>query len=199
MSSTNRGYDRHKSDYYITPQSVVSLFLDCWLSDLQNEEEYNFIAERPDKVRWLDPCAGGDDNHEMSYAETIKRNFEPSVLDTQDIREDSKAETKADYLLTQNKGYDIIITNPPFDIAREIIIKAQEEVNEGGYVVMLLRLNFLGSKDRKVFFEDNMPERIYVHSKRICFTEDGATDSIEYAHFVWKKGLKLKESKLKII
>lgn len=197
MSSTQRGYDRHKSDYYITPPQVVKDFLDCWLGDLQAEEHW--IAERPDKAQWLDPCAGGDENHKMSYADTIAEEFSPNVLESMDIREDSRANIKGDYLNSSMQGFDIIITNPPFDIAREIITKALKDVAENGYVVMLLRLNFLGSKDRRAFFEDNMPERIYVHSKRICFTEDGKTDSIEYAHFVWKKGLKLQESKIKII
>lgn len=173
--------------------------MDCWLGDLQAEEHW--IADRPDRTAWLDPCAGGDENHKMSYADTIIEEFSPQTVDSLDIREDSRAERKGNYLdfeIPENK-YNIIITNPPFDIAREIITKALKDVAENGYVIMLLRLNFLGSKDRRVFFEDNMPERIYVHSKRICFTEDGKTDSIEYAHFVWKKGLKTNESKIKII
>ena len=47
---------------------------------------------------------------------------------------------------------------------------------------------FFGSKKRKKIFENNMPEYCFVHHKRISFM-NGATDSIEYAHFVWKKGL----------
>lgn len=35
-----------------------------------------------------------------------------------------------------------------------------------------------------------MPHEIYVHSKRMSFTKNGGTDSVEYAHFVWKKGSK---------
>jgi hypothetical protein len=72
-------------------------------------------------------------------------------------------------------------------------------VARGGYVVMLLRLNFLESKARKQFFENNMPERIYVHHKRMSFTDDGKTDSVAYMHAVWKQGTNLSKSILKII
>lgn len=53
---------------------------------------------------------------------------------------------------------------------------------------MLLRLNFLGSKQRKEFWDKFPPKWIYVHHKRMSFTDNGATDSIEYAHFVWRVG-----------
>lgn len=197
MSSTNRGHEREKTDYYVTPTSCINDFLNDWLGDLQNENSY--IANRPDKVKWLDPCAGGDIKNKMSYADTIKEWFEPNVLDTIDIREDSRADVKADYLKEKYIGYDVIITNPPFKLALEIIEKALKEVNEDGYVIMLLRLNFLEGRGRRAFFKDNMPERIYVHHRRMSFTDNGQTDSIAYAHFVWKKGRKKNHSLLSII
>ena len=64
----------------------------------------------------------------------------------------------------------------------------QKDVADGGYVAMLLRLNFWGSKARQDFFKNNMPKYCYIHPRRMSFTEDGKTDSIEYAHFVWQKG-----------
>jgi len=44
-----------------------------------------------------------------------------------------------------------------------------------------------------------MPSYVFVHSKRISFTDNGKTDSIEYAHYVWKKGECPKFSKLMVI
>src|SRR3990167_10988770 len=142
------------------------------------------VGTHPELAYWLDPCAGGDEKHEMSYAQVIKEEFNPEVLDTVDVRQDSKAEIKQDYLWW-DKGanqYDVVITNPPFYIAQEVINKALQDVKDGGYVVMLLRLNFFGSKARKVFFEKQMPTWAYVHNRRMSFTDDGKTDSIEYAH-----------------
>lgn len=74
---------------------------------------------------------------------------------------------------------------------------------------MLLRLNFFGSRDRKQFFEENMPKYCFVHHKRISFIPDYVNeeikkmggkkmtaDSIEYAHFVWQKGFRTDFTKL---
>lgn len=193
MSSTNRGYDRHATDFYVTPKSCVVEFLNAWKKDMP---DYGF-----ENAIYLDPCAGGDANHGMTYPEVIKEMFNPLHIKTMDIREDSRASMIKDFLLADMNGqrYDIIITNPPFYLAKEIIEKALSEVNNEGYVVMLLRLNFLGSKGRKVFFEQYPPERIYVHHRRMSFTDDGKTDSIEYMHAVWRKDYKPNETLLKII
>jgi hypothetical protein len=53
---------------------------------------------------------------------------------------------------------------------------------------MLLRLNFWGSKVRRDFLIGNCPSYCYIHPRRISFTSNGKTDSIEYAHFVWING-----------
>jgi hypothetical protein len=47
MSSTLRGYDRHKSDYYVTPIKQIVKFL----NEFQKIEKINGVI--------LDPCAGG--------------------------------------------------------------------------------------------------------------------------------------------
>jgi hypothetical protein len=180
MSSTNRGYERHKTDYYVTPKQPIKDFLSIFLQCTN--------IDRPDRLIWLDPCAGGDDNNDMSYPSVLTEEFNPTII-TMDIREDSKADIKDNYLTfnLSNLNPDIVITNPPFFIALDIIKKALEDVNYNGYVIMLLRLNFFGSKERKLFFDKFMPEYCFIHSKRISFMK-GATDSIEYAHFVWRKG-----------
>ena len=205
MSSTNRGYDRHATDYYVTPPDAVKVFLQHWFSDLQGEycDDTLGVADRPDRIRWLDPCAGGDDKHEMSYASVIQKSFEPNVLTTIDVRQDSKAEIKQDYLWWEApKGVDapqVIITNPPFYLAKEIITKALNDVAEGGYVAMLLRLNFFGSNERFPFWERQLPVWTYVHHRRFSFTDDGKTDSIEYMHAVWKKDFSPDFTMLKVI
>lgn len=60
MSSTNRKQNKRQvSDYYVTPPSCVKEFLSAWFTDLQHETtDYNPIPERPDRMLWLDPCAG---------------------------------------------------------------------------------------------------------------------------------------------
>ena len=136
MSSTNRGRDRNKYDYYITPQIEIKKFFEIFKNYYINEDSLI-----------LDPCAGGDINHEMSYPSVLKEYG--YKVDTLDIREDSRAEIIADYLNYEvTKKYDIIITNPPFNLSMDFLKKALDDVEDGGYVIMLLRLNFYGSKKR---------------------------------------------------
>lgn len=182
MSSTNRSDARlkHIADYYVTPVNRIVDFLN----------EFNKCDDvfRND-VLILDPCAGGDDDNEMSYPVALKTLNPKLNIDTCDIREDSRSKIKGDYLKLNCKNkYDVIITNPPFNISLDIINKALSDVKEGGYVIMLLRLNYFGGKVRQGLFKKHMPKYCFVHSKRMSFTQNGKTDSIEYCHMVWKKG-----------
>lgn len=192
MSSTNRSNSRdtHVSDYYITPIQDIQDFL------------LHFLSNHPDikdSITIFDPCAGGNPithlpdgtiplpANPMSYPEALASyGF---ITSTNDIRPDSPAFSHGDFLDPDTHhptDWDMIITNPPFNLALPIIEKALTHVKPGGYVIMLLRLNFFGSKARRPFFQSNMPIETYVHHKRISFAK-GATDSIEYMHCVWKK------------
>lgn len=197
MSSTNRSNarDKHKLDYYITPIACIEKFLSAF------DEEVTLNFE--DRII-LDPCAGGDSKHPMSYPSAIRKYFsipdEWDMIRTLDIRKDSLAERKCDYLV-ENIDYKpfLIFTNPPFVKAMEFVNKALNDVADDGYVIMLLRLNFLETKARKDFFDNYMPSYIYVHHKRISFTEDGKTDSCAYCHMVWKKNDYPQFAKIKVI
>jgi len=202
MSSTNRtnASERHVSDYYVTPQKDILDFFEHWLKDECEDDSKDFIdmCRSLQDVIWLDPCAGGDINHEMSYPAVLEKHLGAKYIITNDIREDSLAKNKQDYLSSDFGQVDITITNPPFNLALEIIEKAMMTTQKDGYVIMLLRLNFLGSKIRKPFWDKYPAHRIYVHHKRMSFKDKGGTDSIEYAHFVWRVGSKT-ETKLSLI
>jgi len=184
---------RHaRSDYYVTPEGPIRDFL-LALCEL----EHNILNSRI-----LDPCAGGDAQHDMSYPKVIagmnacvvpRRR---QVIQTVDTRKDSKAQVKADYLSApasvwfgEPKPY-FIVTNPPFLLAEQIIRKALADVAPGGFVGMLLRLNFFGSRARMPLWKEYMPKYVFVHPIRISFTGDGKTDSIEHCHMVWQQGWK---------
>ena len=222
MSSTNRSNARneHIADYYVTPIADIELFLREF--DKRVKLDWN-------KIKIIDPCAGGNKEirddigikevyHPMSYQTAIHNVFGNCNVNNIDIREDSLAETKGDYLKMNVKDFapQVIITNPPFNQAVPIIEKALDDVADDGYVIMLLRLNFFGSKDRKPFFDKYMPEWCFVHHIRIGFCDKknsdgyvefdkngqvkrGSTDSIEYMHAVWKNGFKPDYTKLVVI
>jgi len=181
MSSTLRGYDRHKSDYYVTPDWIIDELFDA-IPELFEEMEGRIA---------LDPCAGGgivngSQAFGMPYPEALKRRGW-NTIHTMDIREDSLAEIKHDFLQWDTSiDYDLIITNPPFAIAEEITRKALSLADpESGKVIMLQRLNWLGSASRDDFFTQYPPSLIVMHAKRPSFGGTSSTDSIEYAHIIW--------------
>ena len=192
MSSTNRSNERHKhiSDYYVTPVNKIEEFLDAF-------SKYEDIFEKDIIV--LDPCAGGDEINGMSYPMALSR-FDSLEVDTIDIREDSRAKIKGSFLDIDTKDkYDVIITNPPFNISLDIINKALDDVKDGGFVIMLLRLNYFGGKVRSGLWKKHMPKYCFVHNKRIGFLGNGKTDSIEYCHMVWQKGYNPEFTKLAVL
>jgi len=175
VSSSNRGTIRQVNDHYDTPAYTIRSLL--------NIHEIKYPA--------LEPCAGN-----LAIANSLK-----SDVSTNDINPDSPAATNVDYLQLNAHWYNqyqTIITNPPFNIAMEIIKKALTDVVDGGEVIMLLRLNFLGSQKRHDFWQENPPKVIYVLSQRPKFINN-KSDSIEYAWFVWEKGYNGCHTELKVI
>ncbi len=196
MSSTNRSNarDKHIADYYVTPQKPIKDFLEMFCRD-------EWIDLSSQKHLILDPCAGWDDTNDMSYpAVLFEYGANDSKIITNDIREDSPATFHEDFLQAQFKDfYDIVITNPPFNIAQDIIKTALKVCKEWWYVIMLLRLNYFWWKVRQEFWKENMPIRAYVHNRRMSFTPDWKTDSVEYMHCVWRKWENPTSTKLQII
>lgn len=206
MSSTNRGGDRHAADYYLTPQWAIKDFLVALSEDDPHQFGWadggGFYQAMASGISILDPCAGGDVNHDMAYPKAIANEGWPvaSKLTTVDWREDSKAEHKADFLMWQpQEKFDMAITNPPFAIAQEVIDRCFQIVRPGGLIVMLLRLNFFGGAKRLSWWQRNMPVVCYVHSRRIGFTDDGKTNSIEYMHACWIVGEQPRFTALRVI
>lgn len=197
MSSTNRGAERHPNDYYFTPVKDILHFLREFEKDRQE-----VMACPGNELTMLDPCAGGGPGKPCAYPDAV-RQFEPwwgAKIRTFDIREDSPAVTHADYLKF-NLDYKpkIALSNPPFYLAQEFIDKCLADVEPGGLVIMLCRLNFFGSQKRLPWWQKQMPHFCYIHSQRMSFTENGKTDSIEYCHLIYKQGEAPKFTKTRVI
>jgi len=75
---------------------------------------------------------------------------------------------------------DLVMTNPPFSLAQEVL---EWSLPRAKVVILLLRLNFLGSAKRCRLLQEHAPS-VFVLPNRPSFTGKG-TDSIEYAWFVW--------------
>ena len=178
--------------------------------DEKQRKELEKVADRVFHWDWVWKCT--QEEKDMSYPAVLFEFWNYCL--TNDLREDSKAILHSDFLTWKSQKkytddyewwenttdkYDMVITNPPFAIAREIIEKSLEVTKEWWYVIMLLRLNYIGSSDRAEFWRTHKPYAIYADNKRMSFTPDGWTDSIEYAHFVWKKWENPDFAKFKIL
>lgn len=85
-----------------------------------------------------------------------------------------------------------IVTNPPFSLAQEFVDKAFSFENVT-YVALLLRLSWLESSKRKVWFEARPPSRIHVSSRRLpMMHREGyegtkSTSTLAHAWYVWTR------------
>lgn len=147
---------RNPNDYYPTPNWCFEK-----LSEIIDFSKYKTA---------LEPCAG--DHRIVTF------------LERKEIETDYCEITEGiDFLTYPVSKVDLVLTNPPFSLAMEFIEKSMLHSNT---VIMLLRLNFLGSQKRNPWWKGHKPKKIIVLSKRPSFTGTG-TDSTEYAWFIWEK------------
>lgn len=89
---------------------------------------------------------------------------------------------------------DCILTNPPYKYATEFVKRALQLVNDGGSVVMFLKLTFLEGKKRyNEIFRITPPRYVFQFVERQKCAPNGDFSKIEssavaYAWFVWEKG-----------
>jgi hypothetical protein len=190
VSSTKRGGERSEADNYPTPHWCLHRLLDA-------------MPELREGGNWLEPAAGAGDL--ITAAEIFKPKegvlYQSPTWTACELREEAKGELLCfpkslvkhivcpqDFFEWKTKAkFDAILTNPPFWLAQDFIEKSL--TMKARFVIMLLRLNYVGSEKRSKFFRENMAHRIYVLPNRPPFTKNKhgkwATDSIEYAWFVW--------------
>jgi hypothetical protein len=177
MSATNRGSIRNESDYYKTPEWCIDLFL----------KEFG----EPIGSEIFEPCAG-----DGAIIKSLHKNYQGLTIRANEIRKEEKDNlynagawdvTIADFLEYNNSNsyVDLVITNPPYSIAQEIIEHCFEYAPKAE-IVMLLRLAFLESKKRRKFWKKHPLTQLYILSERPSFTGHG-TDATAYAWFVWSQ------------
>jgi len=101
----------------------------------------------------------------------------------------------AKHILPPAGMFDVVLTNPPFMLAQEVLEKSLKLAK---VVALLLRLNYLESEKRASFLRDFVPD-VYVLPNRPSFIGGGRTDSIAYAWFVWNISKKNKSGSLQIL
>jgi len=178
-SSAHSVRGREENDFYATdPQALV-----------------NFISSlKRDGVRSLSQnvweCACGD-----GALTKVLRAQGHTVKSTDIIDRDCPGVQIADFMKIDGGIFEgDILTNPPYKLAQKFIEKSLSILNDGSMAMFLLRIQFLESQKRKVFFQKNPPKYVYVNSSRIGMwkNNDKATggngSALCFCWFVWEKG-----------
>lgn len=179
MTRTTQGGRNTGNDNYPTPVWPIERFLEEWdhLEDVGS--------------RWLDPCVG-----DGVIPEVVSRFREGIDWTTVDIRDTRPALRErllgedhhiGDFLQlppfdpASGNRWDCVILNPPFRLTMEFIQRCLELAP---VVIVMQRMNYIGTKDRNEWFRDNLPD-LYVIPDRVSFTGNGQSDSVEHAWHVW--------------
>jgi hypothetical protein len=164
MSQRDSGYERRAFDRYETPAWVT----DCVISYIDTN-----------KYIW-EPAAGSG-----KMAEILREHgMEVTATDI---------ETGNDFLETAclpHINITAIVTNPPYELAREFIEHSLKLLPLVGTVAMLLRTDFDHAKTRQHLF-GNCPHfwAKIVLTKRIKWFEDSkGQPSFNHAWFIWRIG-----------
>lgn len=178
-ASNHSDGERQIDDYYATGPKAAKLLLEV-------EPELNNI--------WECACGGGhlakvfDEHNKLNKATDL---FNRGYGMQEDFLNNLNINFNPDYVYNGD-----IVTNPPYKYALEFVQQALKIIATGRKVCMFLKLTFLEGKERKEFFKENPPKKIYVCSSRINCAKDGdfikytSNNAICFAWFVWEKGYK---------
>ena len=172
---------RNKNDYYQTPYSMTRQLL----------EVENFEG------KILEPCCGS------GAIVKVLRDYDKSV-DYCDLNNEFSLtgifKNFKDFVNDDFDRYDNIITNPPYSLAKEFILKAKQITNNK--IAMLLPLNYLHGVTRynEIYLDRKFPlKAVYVFCRygllEDTIREDGTyrTGMMVYAWYIWDKSYKLGE------
>lgn len=169
--------EREQNDYYATPPLATK----CLLNVFEKYLDKN--------INILEPSCG--EGH-------ISKVFEDAGYNviSRDIIDRGYGEPFRDFLNdVYSDGNFNIVTNPPYKFAREFVEKSMDIVNNGNYVIMLLKLTFLETSKRLEMFKKYPPKFIYVFSDRINCAKNGDFEkesenggAVCYCWYIWQKG-----------
>lgn len=170
FSCNNVNGQRRKNDFYSTPFSMTQQLLD--------REDFT------GSISILEPACG-----EGAILKVLKEH--PT---TNFKRIEGYDLSQGKDFLKEDIQYDAIITNPPFSLAKEFILKAKE-VSRNKFA-MLLPLSYLHGEERykEIYQDTNFPlSHIYVFTRYPMLgdklRDDGKyrTGMVVFAFFIWDK------------
>ena len=149
-ASNHSKEDREVNDYYAT-DPIAAEYL------LKIEPEITNI--------WENAC--GEGNLAEPYRREGKLKAISDLIDRGYYPEGIMTSYGKDFLQMKKVWKGDIVTNPPYAMSLDWAKHSLELLQEGHYLALFLKLTFLEGKERRKFFEENPPIRIWVSSSRI--------------------------------
>jgi len=163
---------RSKLDFYPTPPEPTIALMD-------------FL--RLERSMILEPACG---NGAMSKVLSMYGH----MVVSEDIRDDTGYGVGGiDYLSMPVRGFDAVITNPPFSHAEAFIRKA---LKDAPLVAMLLKAHYFHAQKRVALFDEYPPAWVLPLAWRPNFTE-GKGATMDCSWYVWQRGVT--ETRYKIL
>lgn len=172
---------RRDKDFYQTPEPIAK-----WTVDRCIE----FLGTNLEKYKFFEPGCG-------QFAPFMKRaielNMDAMGVDIRDlgIVDIPNITDKIDFItdtsfMKYNTKWDIIATNPPFNIAIPFWKRCMELVSDWGILAMVIKQAMLGGIQRSTIWESRPPAEVHIIYPRPSFTNDGSTDiGQEYCVVFW--------------
>ena len=166
-ASSHSNLERINNDYYATDPKAM---------------DYLLKYESFDRNIWECACGGGN------LSERLKKNG--YRVFSSDLVDRGYGVSGVDFLKQTKPFNGDIITNPPFNLSTEFVLKALELSKRK--VAMFLKLQFLeGTTRYKKIFKNNPPNKVYVFVKRInCYPNnvcESFKNGICYCWYIWDK------------
>lgn len=168
VGSSRSNGEREENDFYPTPDFAVRPLLD--------REKFKGSV-------WECACGEGD-------ISTVLKEYNYDVYST-DLIYRGYGDGVVDFLKYDGDSCDNIITNPPYNIALDFVLKAKMIATKK--IAMFLKTVFLESEKRYEMFQDQeFPlKTVYQFSKRVTLYKGGEKmkngGMISYAWYVWDK------------
>lgn len=168
---------------------------------IEERETYDYYATEPKATELLLKLENFD--HEIwecacgqGHISDVLKKHGYNVKST-DIINRGYGEGIQDFLSIDVQNWDgDIITNPPYKYALKFVYKALSIVPIGNKIALFMGIQFLEGKERRHFFKDFPPYKIYVSSSRLNCAKNGNFEKFGfnsarcYAWYIWKRGFK---------
>lgn len=179
MATTWRPEERAAGDYYTTDPTAVQQFLD--------------VAQIDKAANVWEPACGCGNISEV----LIDNGY--NVLST-DLHNRGYGNSGIDFLLFEPHiqfDIDVIITNPPYSLANEFILKAMDILQPHGAYYALMNISYLSGQNRfKAIYDKGYLQAVYIYSHRIhCYKNGIITEHSSPVNYAWYEFSPIKNNK----